>query len=107
MIDKRLKILNRYITRVYPELLRGNLSFYKTFSIYYSNIETVLVNHTLRGDRYILYVGKDEYGSLVELFGEDLFLEWFNKEHYITFIDLFGEKVRGRRDFIGGITYSM
>lgn len=107
MIDKRLKILNRYITRVYPELLRGNLSFYKTLSVYFSNIETVLVNRTLRGDRYILYVGKDEYGSLVELFGEGLFLEWFNKEHYITFIDLFGEKVRGRRNFISGITYSM
>ena len=106
-MDKRLKILNRYITRVYPELLRGNLSFYKTLSVYFSNIETVLVNRSVMGGRYILYVGEDDYGSLVELFGENLFLEWFNKEHYITFCDLFGEKVRGRRDFIGGITYSM
>lgn len=107
MIDKRLKILNRYITRVYPELLRGNLSFYQTLIVHFSNIETVYINRSVMGGRYILYVGKDEYGSLVELFGEGLFLEWFNKEHYITFCELFGEMVRGRRDFIGGITYSM
>jgi hypothetical protein len=107
MEDKLIKILGRYISRVYPELLRGELNFYKMLSIYPSNLETVFIGRSLMGGRYILYVGEDEYGFLVKLFGEDLFLGWFNREHYITFIDLFGEEVLGNRSFIGGITYSM
>lgn len=107
MEDKLIKIVGRYISRVCPELLRGNLSFYNMTFIYPSNLETVFIGRSLMGGRYILYVGEDECGFLVKLFGEDLFLEWFNNEHYITFIDLFGEKVVGNRSFIGGITYSM
>ena len=107
MEDKLVKIVGRYISRVCPELLNGNLYFNKMLSIYPSNLETVFIGRSLMGGGYILYVGEDEYGLLVRLFGEDLFLGWFNREHYITFIDLFGEEVLGNRSFIGGITYSM
>ena len=56
--------------------------------------------------KYILSIDPESgYKVLVELFGEDLFMEWFNREHYITFIDLLGDKVRDKRFIIDGLSY--
>lgn len=105
MIDKRLKILNRYISRVYPELLSENIDFYKVYDRCYSTVDSIYVINLLPG-RYILSIDPDSgYKVLVELFGEDLFMEWFNREHYITFIDLLGDRVRGKRFIIDGLSF--
>lgn len=106
-MDKKLKKLNRYITRVYPELLSENIEFYKAYNRFYSTVDSIYVIKLSTG-KYVLSIEPESgYKVLVDSFGEDLFLEWFNTEHYIDFFDLFGEKVLGNRSFISGITYSM
>ena len=115
MEDKLIKILGRYISKVYPELLFGNIVFSEVFGNYYSNIDSINILNISPGKyvlsnispgKYVLSIDPNSnYKSLVDSFGEDLFLVWFNGEHYITFCNLFGEMVVGNRSFIGGITY--
>lgn len=105
MEDKLNKIMVRYINKVYPELLFGNILFSEVFGNYYSNIDSINILKISPG-KYVLSIDPESgYKVLVDSFGEDLFLEWFNGEHYITFCNLFGEEVLGNRSFIGGITY--
>ena len=103
MEDKLIKILGRYISKVYPELLFGNIVFSEVFGNYYSNIDSINILNISPG-KYVLSIDPNSnYKSLVDSFGEDLFLVWFNGEHYITFCNLFGEMVVGNRSFIGGM----
>ena len=105
MEDKLIKILGRYISKVYPELLFGNIVFSEVFGNYYSNIDSINILNISPG-KYVLSIDSESnYKSLVDSFCEDLFLVWFNGEHYITFIDLFGDKVRGKRLIIDGLSY--
>jgi hypothetical protein len=105
MEDKLIKILGRYISKVYPELLFGNIVFSEVFGNYYSNIDSINILNISPG-KYVLSIDPNSnYKSLVDSFGEDLFLVWFNGEHYITFIDLLGDRVRGKRFIIDGLSF--
>lgn len=96
MIDK---VFSRYMSKMYPELLKGNLYFDNggiivgVYSMSYNNcyIGTLIIN----GGGYVSSMNiVDRYHSLKYVFGDEykgLFLNWFNKEHKNILYSLLGD----------------
>jgi hypothetical protein len=92
------KVFSRYISKMYPELLNGNLYFDNggiivgLYSMSYNNcyIGTLIIN----GSGYVSSMNiVDRYHSLKYVFGDEykeLLLKWFNKEHEVMLYSLLG-----------------
>ena len=92
------KVFSRYINKMYPELLKGNLYFNNgeisgLYSMSYDNcyIGSILLQGG--GEISSMNISHRYLSSLKVVFGdeyEELLLKWFNKEHEVMLYSLLG-----------------
>lgn len=97
MEDKLVKIFGRYISKVYPELLRGNLRInINTMPELHSMIsDNCYIGEIVRysGDITSMYIVDRYHSSLKAIFGDEykeLLRKWFNREHENMLYSLLG-----------------